>query len=173
MRVVVALLLGLVAAVPAQADEPEPYVRTCASSAYGDLGRGWQERAIVAGPLAFVGTKNGLASSRSPHKILVVVEPNRIATVSIASRSRAYAALGYNRIRHTGTARVPLASGTRSVRFEACGAVVPGSPRLPWNRGTQFPGYFLVNGSRCVHVEIRTGGKLIRRALRFGVTRCV
>jgi hypothetical protein len=170
MRVVIALLLVvLVVAVPALADEPEPYVRTCSSSAYGDLGRGWQERAVVAGPLAFVGVKNGLASSRFPQKILVVVEPNRAVTVAIAARSRSRAALGYNDIRQTGSGRIPLTSGTTAVRFQACGAV---ASRAVWNRGTQFPGYFLVNGPRCVHIEIRAGGKLIRRALRFGVTRC-
>lgn len=172
MRVVLALLVAVpVVAVPAPADEPAPYVRTCSSSAFGDLGRGWQGRAVVAGPLAFVGAKDGLASSRYPQKILIVVEPRRVATVTIATRSSAHAALGYNDLRPTGV-RVPLTSGTRSVRFEACGAVVPGSPRLPWNRGTQFPGYFLVNGPRCVHVEIRAGGTLIRRALPFGAARC-
>jgi len=55
------------------------------------------------------------------------------------------------------------------VRFESCGVV---ASRAAWDRGTQFPGYFLVNGPGCVHVEIRAGGKPIRRALRFGVTRC-
>jgi hypothetical protein len=168
MRVIAALLLALVVAAPALADEPEPFVRTCSSSAYGDLGSGWQKRAIVAGPLAFVGVKNGLASSRFPQKILVVVEPNRVVTVTIAARSRARAALGYNEIQ-TRTGRIPLASGTNAVRFEACAAV---ASRAVWNRGTQFPGYFLVNGPRCVHVEIRAGGKLIRRALRFGVASC-
>jgi hypothetical protein len=113
--------------------------------------------------------KNGLASSSFPHKILVVVEPRRVATLTIAAGSRGHAALGYNDIRHTGTGRVPLTSGTNAVRFEACGAV---ASRAAWNRGTQFPGYFLVEGPRCVHVEIRSGGKLIRRALRFGATRC-
>jgi hypothetical protein len=168
MRTLLALLVVLVVAVPALAAEPEPYVRTCSSSAYGDLGRGWQKRALVAGPLAFVGAKNGLASSRFPQKVLVVVEPNRVATLTVATRSRARAALGYNEIR-MGAGRIPLARGTNAVRFEACGAV---ASRAVWNRGTQFPGYFLVNGPRCVHVEIRSGGKLIRRALRFGVTRC-
>ena len=168
MRALIALCVVLVVAVPALAAEPDPYVRTCSSSAYGDLGRGWQERAIVAGPLAFVGLKNGLSSSRFPQKILVVVEPSRVATVTIATRSRARAALGYNKLR-TGTGTIPLTRGTNAVRFEACGAV---ASRAVWNRGTQFPGYFLVNGPRCVHVEIRSGGKLIRRALRFGVARC-
>jgi hypothetical protein len=144
-------------------------VRTCSASAFGDLGRGWQKRAVVAGPLAFVGVRDGVSTSRRPHKILVVVEPNRVATVTLAVRSRAYAALGYNRISHTGSGPIPLARGTQSVRFEACGVVMS---RPLWNRGTQFPGYFLVSGRRCVQVEITAGGKTLRRTLRFGVTRC-
>ena len=59
MRIVVALLLVPIVAVPALAGEPEPYVRTCSSSAYGDLGQGWRERAVVAGHLALVGLKDG------------------------------------------------------------------------------------------------------------------
>lgn len=169
MRAVLALLLvGFVAAVPALAGEPEPYVRSCSSSAYGDLGPGWRERAVVAGHVAFVGMRNGLSAGRVPHKVLVVVDPHAAPTVTIAIRSRAYAALGYNRIRHSG-GRVPLANGTHSVRFQACGVV---RSREPWNRGTQFPGYFLVDGARCVHVDVATQGKVLRRRLSFGA-RCV
>ena len=176
MRVVVALL-ALVVAVPALADEPEPYVRTCSSSAYGDLGQGWRERAIVAGHLALVGLKDGYRRVDTewfgpgrgmPLKVLVVVDPNAAPTMTIAPRSRGYAALGYNRIRHDGTG-VPLADGTHSVRFQACRLV---SSREPWNRGTQFPGYFLVARAACVHVEVATLGTVLRRTLRFGVTRC-
>jgi hypothetical protein len=103
----------------------------------------------------------------NPLKVLVVVDPNAGPTVTIAPRSRAYAALGYNRIRHDGTG-VPLAQGTQSVRFQACRPV---RSREPWNRGTQFPGYFLVSGARCVHVDVATQGKVLRRKLSFGA-RC-
>jgi hypothetical protein len=176
MRIVVALLVGLVVAVPALADEPKPYARTCSSSAYGDLGQGWRERAIVAGHVAFVGMRSGYnrmyldpvgPGRANPLKVLVVVDPNAGPTVTIAPRSRAYAALGYNRIRHDGTG-VPLADGTQSVRFQACRLV---RSREPWNRGTQFPGYFLVSGARCVHVDVATQGKILRRKLSFGA-RC-
>lgn len=179
MRVVAALLLGLVVvAVPALAAEPGPYVRTCSSSAFGDLGQGWRERAMVAGRMAFVGMRDGYnrmyidrvgPGRGNPLKVLVVVDPNAAPTVTIAPRSRAYAALGYNRISHGGGGGVPLADGTHSVRFRACGAV---RSREPWNRGTQFPGYFLVNGARCVHVDVATQGKVLRRKLSFGA-RCL
>ena len=177
MRVVAALLLALVVAVPALADEPEPYVRNCSSSAFGDLGQGWRERAMVAGHVAFVGMKNGYdrmsvdpggAGRGNPLKVLVVVNSNAAPTVTIAPRSRAYAALGYNSIRRKDSTGVPLADGTQSVRFRACDVV---RSREPWNRGTQFPGYFLVSGARCVHVDIATQGKVLRRKLSFGA-RC-
>jgi hypothetical protein len=177
MRVAIALLLALIVAVPALAGDPEPYVRTCSSSAYGDLGQGWRERAMVAGHLAFVGMRNGYnrmyldrvgAGRANPLKVLVVVDSNAAPTVTIAARSRAYAALGYNSIRRKDSTGVPLGDGTESVRFQACRLV---RSREPWNRGTQFPGYFLVSGARCVHVDIATQGKILRRKLSFGV-RC-
>lgn len=179
MRVVLALLVALVAAVPALAEDPEPFVRACSSSAFGDLGRGWREHAVVAGQVAFVGLGGPRHVSKlepveagraNPVKVLVVVDPNAVATVTIARRSRANAALGYNAIRHDGEGRgVLLADGTTSVRFQGCRAV---RSRALWNRGTQFPGYFLVARSGCVHVEVASQGKLLRRALRFGVGRC-
>jgi hypothetical protein len=102
-----------------------------------------------------------------PLKVLVVVDPHAAPTVTIAARSRAYAALGYNEIRHNGTG-VPLTDGTQSVRFQGCRPV---RSREPWNRGTQFGGYFLVAGRRCVHIEVATQGKVLRRKLSFGA-RC-
>lgn len=173
MRAVVALLFGLLLAVPAFAGAPEPYVADCSSSVYGDLGREWKERALVAGNVAFVGMKDGYEEWRPPGpgswpvKVLVVVEPSAAARVTIAARSRDHAALGYNRIRHEGRG-VPLARGTRGVVFRACRR--EGS-REPWNRGTQFAGYFLVAGARCVHVDVATQGRVLRRKLSFGA-RC-
>ena len=179
MRVVVALLVALVVALPAFADDPDPYVRTCSSSAFGDLGRGWRENAIVAGHVAFVGMGGPRRGSElepadpgraNPLKVLVVVDPNAAPTVTIARGSRAKAALGYNVIRHDGEGRgVPLADGTTSVHFQGCRAV---RSRESWNRGTQFPGYFLVVRRGCVQVEVATQGKVLRRTLRFGVARC-
>ena len=172
MRIAVALLLVLVAAVPALADEREPYVRTCATSQFGDLGEGWQERAVVTGHIAFLGVPDRgwrpPGPGAWPVKVLVVVDANAAPTVTVAERSRAHAALGYNNVRHNGTG-VTLDRGTRSVRFEACS---PSSGREPWNQGTQFGGYFLVAGRRCVYIEVASEGRIIRRALRFGVPRC-
>ena len=177
MRIVIALLLALVVALPALADDPAPYVRSCSTSQFGDLGRGWRERAAVAGHVAFVGGKGAYhrvefdplaPGMATPLKVLVVVDPNAAPTVTIAARSRSYAALGYNGIRHNG-AGVPLADGAQTVRFRACRL---NRSREPWNRGTQFGGYFLVAGARCVHIEVATQGKVLRRKISFGA-RCL
>ena len=181
MRIVAGLLFALVLALaaPAFAEEPEPYVRACGTSAYGDLGPGWRENAVVAGRLAFVGMRGprraaGLGrvdpGNANPLKVLVVVDPGSRPTLTIARASRLNARLGYNDIRNDGTGRgVPLADGTTSVRFVGCRSV---RSREPWNRGTQVPGYFLVTRAGCVDVEVATLGTVLRRTLRFGVARC-
>jgi hypothetical protein len=56
-------------------------VRACGTSVYGDLGRGWRDRAVVAGHVAFVGIKDGYTRRRPGGpgawavKVLVVVDP--------------------------------------------------------------------------------------------------
>src|SRR5688500_1982741 len=111
MRIVVALLLALVVAVPAFAEDPAPFVRRCPSSAYGDLGPGWRENAVVAGRRAFVGMRAPRRAGElervdpgraNPLKVLVVVDPGATPTLTIARASRLNAALGYNDIRHDG-----------------------------------------------------------------------
>jgi hypothetical protein len=175
VRVALALAALLACAVPALAQEVEPVVRACRDSQYGDLGRGWEQRAVTAGPLAFVGLRDGYGFGRPAPpgrawalKVLVVLEPRAVATVTIGPRSGEFAALAYHRLRHNGPI-VPLSDGTSTVRLEACGRV---KTREPWNQGTQFGGYFLVRGRRCIDVEVRTGSRLLRRQLRFGVPRC-
>lgn len=173
--VLLAVALAGAAALPVVAHGEETPVRDCGTRAYGDLGRGWQERAVVAGPLAFVGLGRGLDGVQPsprwaawPRKVLVVVEPARTATLTIAAGSRSFAALGYHGLRHSAEP-VPLSEGTPSIRFAAC---APPSASASWNRGTQFPGYLLVSGRRCVAVEIASRGKVYRRTLRIGAARC-
>ena len=162
----------------------EPGVRDCSTSAYGDLGSEWRKRAILAGPVAFVemrdGTRHVPAAPRGrswPLKVLVVVEPRKGATVTIAARSRSVASLAYDqeslrRVAADAGGHVPLSAGAPSVRLEACARPHVGKP---WNRGTQFPGYFLVSGRRCIAVTVRVvegPPAVLRRTLRFGRTRC-
>jgi hypothetical protein len=180
MRGATALGTVLAVAVPAFAGNVEPVVRNCSTSAYGDLGRGWQNRSVLVGPVAFVGMRSGYRDVRPsstghgwPLKVLVVVEPKTVATVTIGARSRRSASLGYDTRPLPGTPGrpVPLTAGSTSVRFEGCARANPGPA---WNRGTQFPGYFLVSGRRCVGIEVRVAGRTtaLRRTLRFGAPYC-
>ena len=156
-------------------------MRDCSTRAFGDLGPQWRREAVTAGPLAFVGMRHGVSDSRPARpgrawrtKVLVVVEPRSVITLTIAPESRAVAALGYGArplpLDAQGT--VALADGSVSVRFVACRRANPGAER--WNRGTQFPGYFLVAGRRCVEVTVSFGAPptVLRRTLRFGAPRC-
>jgi hypothetical protein len=161
----------------------EPPVRDCSTDAYGDLGRNWRLSALHAGPVAFVGMRKGTRHvpaappGRSwPLKVLVVLEPRQVATITIAARARSLASLAYDqaalrRVAADAGGHVPLSVGEPSVRFEACARPHVGDP---WNRGTQFPGYFLVSGRRCIDVIVRVKGHSgpLRRTLRFGRTRC-
>jgi len=185
---VVALAAGGFVAVPAASQAEEPVVRDCKGPRnLGDLGRDWRRQAVVAGPLAFVRMRDGYSrrlpsaspSAALPLKVLVVVEPKAVVTVTLSARSRRFAALGYAASFRQGGRRVPLSAGSISARFEACAHANASTSRIPnagkpWNRGTQFGGYFLVAGSRCVDVEMRPEGRttVLRRTLRFGVTRC-
>ena len=109
-----------------------------------------------------------------PTKVLVVVEPRAVVTVTIRERSVPFAALGYGvrEMPRDPRGSVPLTAGSRGVRFVACRHANPGAE--PWNRGTQFPGYFLVSGRRCVDLTVSYGARptVVRRTLRFGAPRC-
>ena len=171
-------LIAAVAAAPAPAHREEPPQRDCSTSAYGDLGRGWQRRAVVAGPLAFVGLRSGYGGVPPKRKgqgallkVLIVVEPAAVATVTMTAKSRRFATLGYHDVRSTD-GYAPLTAGTPRASFVACAK--PNPRAAAWNRGTQFPGYFLVSGRRCVDVVVRVRGGPgpMLRTLRFGVARC-
>src|SRR6476619_6920130 len=154
MRVAAALLLALVAAAPALALGEEPDVRNCSTRAFGDLGPTWRTRAVLAGPLALVGLRNGSGWSPSRvHKVLAVVDPRAAVTITIAPRSMGVASLAYSTRRRLPAAPVPLSAGATSVRFEACARPNPG--QKAWNRGTQFPGSFLVAKRSCVEVVVQ------------------
>src|SRR5688572_9705530 len=127
----------------------EPPVRDCSTRAYGDLGPDWRRRALLEGPVAFVGMRDGTRQvppappGRSwPLKILVVLEPGQVTTVTIAASARSVAALAYDRaslqrVSAAAGTHAPLSAGEPSVRFEACARPHVGKR---WNRGTQFPG---------------------------------
>src|SRR5437870_1533489 len=84
----------------------EPFVRTCETSVYGDLGPSWRRTALAAGLIAFVGPASaGVAPAddfaavggkyRSV-KALAVVDQGAEVTVSVSAGDRAHAALLYD-----------------------------------------------------------------------------
>jgi hypothetical protein len=151
----------------------QPFVRNCESSVYGDLGAQWLKNAVRAGPLTFIGARrNGLVARRgaSSHKLLIVVEPRRAVTVTVAKRARGLASLRYDPAKfHLRNPRIW--DGEVAVTFIAC-AKPNGS--APWERGTQFNGELVVYGPRCVPLEISVGfqAQKIRRTLSFGTGSC-
>lgn len=174
-------ILGLVVtalaatAVSSAAQLREPYVRTCASSVYGDLGAQWLRYAVQAGPVTFIGVlqyRDGLVARRraAGRKLLIVVEPRRTVTISIDERARRFASLLYDPAKfHLRYPRVR--DGAEAVTFVAC---LRPHGSAPWQRGTQFNGLFVVFGPRCVPVEISVAPKSqpMRRSLSFGAGEC-
>jgi hypothetical protein len=150
---------------------PHPFVRTCESSVYGDLGPGWRRDNLHAGPVFFVGA-NGYADEpvrwfeapgKRPtlQKVLVVVAGDRPVEVRVSHRD---AALAYDPDVWGLRNRMPFGLGDPVVRFEPCGGD-------QWS--TQFNGGFLIRGPMCVPVEIRVDGDAPSYAtLSFGSGDC-
>jgi hypothetical protein len=167
-------------AASAAARDGAPFVRGCESSVWGDLGRDWRKRAVVAGPVAFVSVREYARQPRAtfarsasgryqPLKVLIVVEPRVTATVVVPKRARHAFRLVYDHSLFNRLLRISEAHW--AVRFEAC--PTPQQPE-PWNRGTQFNGGFLVAAPGCRPLEVRVEGRgsVIRRVVSFGVGTC-
>ena len=139
---------------PSAIGSDAPFVRTCDSSVFGPLGRGWIQGSIVVGPAVFVGggyrharsstfdLKPGKAASL---KVLLVVHGAELITLSIPS-SVSEAALSYDPASFN-TNR--LEEGQRAVTFQPCG----GGPQH-----TQFNGAFLVSRPLCLPIEVAPAG---------------
>jgi hypothetical protein len=193
MRVSVALAVLALAActdLPAGSDLPSPptparsepssqpdtgdralFVRSCESSVYGELGRGWRRREISAGPVTFVGARgyrddapsaiSAPGDRATSQKVLVAVVGDRPVTLSVRHPD---AALAYDPERWRDRNVVPFALGDPRVRFEPCGGD---------QRTTQFNGAFLLRGPACVPVEVRVEGAAPRfTTLSFGAGNC-
>jgi hypothetical protein len=151
---------------PSSSSEEEPFVRTCESSVFGELGRGWRDGSILAGPLAFVGAvgyahqpARFFEESRgrwSGQKILVRITGATPVTVQIHPAAWSFAGLLYDPASFN-TRRPELRQA--AVRFEPCRA----------QAATQFNGAFLVDGVHCVPVTVTVEGKGSQgRILEFG-----
>jgi len=152
---------------------PHSFVRTCESSVYGELSR-WsvETNGVRAGPLYLIGLPgyaHAKASSfRRPdgrlNGIKVLAVARREATLSVAPADRRHASLIYDPNRFN-VHRVDR--GDYRVRFEVCHPP-------PDRYGTQFNGGFLVDGVRCVALDVAwDGGARHRRFLAsFGAGDC-
>ena len=144
----------------------EPFVRTCRTSVFGELDRGWRGDSILVGPLAFVsgrGYEHEPARSFvepkgrwSGQKVLVVVTGETAVTVEIAPEARSSAGLAYDPA--TFNTHEPELTKA-AVRFEPC----------PNQASTQFNGAFLVDGVSCVPVTVTVEGREPQaRVFEFG-----
>jgi hypothetical protein len=153
---------------------PRAFTRTCDTAVYGELNADWQKDAVVAGPLTLVWAL-GYATPRSAppkrtvaHKVLVVVEPATTVTVAIPASAQALASLAYDPRRFNDMRRVR--AGYAAVTFAACEQP---NGDLPWQRGTQFNGAFIVYGRRCVPIDVSVAGQpAARRLISFGAGAC-
>jgi ribosomal protein L39E len=159
------LVLALAACGSARRTAPAPiFVRTCETSVRGELARNWRSESLNVGPISFLGlpawadaTRSELAESPQK-KVLAIVRGGATVTVSVARQARGYVSLAYDPALFDASPGVR--DGDPAVRFRAC------------REETQFNGAFLVEGRRCVAVEIRWDGRRERRVASFGRRRC-
>jgi hypothetical protein len=150
--------------VPLRPSEAEasPFVRTCDTSVFGDLGRGWIEEAIVVGPVAFVGARRGYGSTVGgfkdlnegkgmPFKLLVVVHDQEPATIRLEPGTNSVR-LMYNPASFNANR---LSEGNEAITFQPCG----GGPQH-----TQFNGGMLLGTPACVTVIVEMAEERIGTA---------
>jgi hypothetical protein len=146
-----------------------PFVRTCESSIYGDLGLDWRDRSVVVGPIAFVGLPGTATAPRRDFeplegggfrsiKALAVVDQGAEVTVTIAPEDRAHVSLLYDPSAFKDLNAYSIADGEGAVTFRACakGEESPvGAPDGP----TQFNGGFVVDGPQCAALDVLIAGR--------------
>lgn len=132
-----------------------PVVRTCNDGPNGDVGD-WRRSSLVVGPIGFINLR--LADTRPAptqpggraafYLTVAMVKPGSAVKVRVAASAATYASLLFDRMALGSTDYSRgVAVGVQEVTFIACGS---GSA---W---TQFLGGFLVDGKRCVPLEVRS-----------------
>jgi hypothetical protein len=146
--------------------DPPPGIRGCQNSQYGDLGPDWEQGSLRAGPIAFAGMARGVppdyvARSRNVIKVIVVVDKGAVATLRVVRADRQGVALAY--VRRPGHEARRVADGLPAMKFHACHP-------SDWRPHTQFGGTFIVDRSRCAHLEVYVEGRAepIPVAIPFG-----
>jgi len=146
---------------------------------YGDLGSGWRKDALAAGPIAFLGL-GAPAADLAPVegkyrglKVLAVVDQGMEVTVSISPPDVGHVALLYDQSAFRDDGLYALSDGDRAVTFQACAEGESPFKRFGVADGpTQFNGGFIVDGPRCVTLEVASSGSLKQISISFGVGRC-
>jgi hypothetical protein len=186
--VALASSLAVVAATAAAGRSPaglsaSPFVRSCGTDVYGDLGsvRRWQRQSIVVGPFAFVWIRQAREATRASiarayragqgaFKILAVIKRGHEVTVTVPSGERRHVALLYDRSAFDRAQTV--ANGERAVIFRACPPSAGSRPQ-DWAAATQFNGGIIVDSPRCVRLTIHVSGGPTRLiAAPFGPVSC-
>jgi hypothetical protein len=141
---------------------PSAFVRTCDTSVYGELGRGWEDDAVAAGPVAFLGLgPDGAIGARDMDqrpgrvqtvKVLLVVAAHTPMSLSVDPRVEDRLALAYDPTAFNATR---VAAGSPRVAFAPC---TGGPTRFAGSRATQFNGGLIVDGHLCANVTVAWDG---------------
>jgi len=181
--------LGLVGVALAVSAEPLPARGTqtitldCSDSVYGALSPSALSPApgaVAAGPVAWPELQRFGSSIPPAHfswpgglglavKALAVVRVGEVVRVAIPPSERQRLALYYVRAdprKHTAVGDLyRVADGERQVNFRAC------SQGSGTSDGTQFPGYFIVEGAQCALIDVYPAAtsRPLKRQIPFGV----
>jgi hypothetical protein len=131
-----------------------PYVRTCETRAWGELGADHREHSIVVGPLVFLYLKDFATARPEDYtgpdgrldpmlKVAVLVEAGAAVNVTVAPAAPEQAILLYRWSDGSAPAAESF-DGDQSVTFQAC-----------TDADTIFTGGFRVSGPSCVPLDVR------------------
>jgi hypothetical protein len=162
-----------VLAAGCKSDEPPPQavttpIRGCEAAVFGTLSRDWRKHAVIAGPLAWLGTEG---YAREParrfrergsrylfQKALAIVKAGALVKMVVPEGERDRLALTYGGAGHADNL-YELSEGESSWKLRACN-----------DTATQFNGGFVVAGAQCAEVDVFVEGRSepIRAFIGFG-----
>ena len=151
-----------------------PYVRACDDSVYGNLGPDWRQGQITIGPVTFIGLRSVESakpsrfvpkSGRSQgQKVLAVVRNGTSVTVQVSPEE--HVALLYDPKTFSAHS---VSEGDSAVTLESCKAGESPFGAQAAKHATQFNGGFIVDGPRCVRIDVQVaGGVTGTRSIPFG-----
>jgi hypothetical protein len=147
---------------------------------YGDLGSGWRKNALAAGTISFVGlggldtaSAGDFASVDGKYrsiKALAVVDVGVEVTVSVSAVDRLHGGLIYDPSAFRDDGLYSLGEGEPAVTFQSCSE---GQNPLGFEGPTQFNGGFVVDGPRCLTLDVASHGEPpLRLVISLGKGSC-